>query len=357
MKVIYYLPVSEKFLSKWEYFKVDLNALNDLFDEVVVCDSVWKLLLSFRGADAIYCWWWHRSIPAILFGRLFGIKTVATGALHMFDLSGAPDYYSGSWLFRKANAWGLRWADSSLFISMDQFRQVTSHLRVRNPIVVRSSLDKVQALTQEKILDARKALRNEAKRKIIFLSIAWQTRAQFMRKGIWETLDAMVLLKMSGAHPFEWVVAGKEGDGTDKLRFKIRELGLTNEVTVITDVSPAKKSELYLAADLYIQPSWCEGFGNAVLEAMSHGAPALVSRYTAQPEGVGESGLIALDVSPEDIASKLRDFLLWDETERQRLSERALDRALSEFSYQKRLRELAIVFSNLGVKIDAPVLS
>lgn len=350
MKVLYYLPVSEKFLSKWEYFQVDLNALGDLFDEVVVCDSVWKVLRSHRGADAIYCWWWHRSIPAILLGRLLGIKTVATGAIHMFDLSGAPDFYSGSWMFRKANAWALRFADANLFISMDQFRQVTSHLLVRNPVLVRSSLGKIGSHTHENILEARKKLRKSTNGKVVFLSIAWQTRAQFVRKGIWETLDAIALLKMERTQPFEWIVAGKEGDATELLCARVRELGLSNEVIVLTDVSPAKKSELYLAADLYIQPSWCEGFGNAVLEAMSHGTPALVSRYTAQPEGVGDKGLIALDVSPSCIAEKLRDFMSFDEAGRRRFSEEALHRALKEFSYHKRVRELATVFSDLGVK-------
>lgn len=105
-----------------------------------------------------------------------------------------------------------------------------------------------------------------------------------------------------------------------------------------------------MAADLYVQPSWCEGFGNAVLEAMSHGAPALVSRYTAQPEGVGDSGLIVLDISGACIAEKLRKFLSFDEVERRKLSEEALDRAQTEFSYQKRVSELAAVFSDLGVK-------
>ncbi len=352
MKALYYLPVLEKYVSDWEYYQVDLDALRDLFDEVVVCDSVWKTLFSLRGADAIYCWWWHTSVPVILLGRLLGIKTVVTGAVHMFDLSGARDYYSGSWPFRLMTALGLRWADASLFISQDQSRQVTSHLTVKNPIIVRSSLGKTQPLAQQEVLKSRRVMRESAdgKHKISFLSIVWQTRAQLQRKGIWETLDAMSLLKAGGAGAFVWIVAGKEADGTGLLRAKVRELGLSNEVTVLTDISAAKKSELYLGADLYIQTSWCEGFGNAVLEAMSHGAPALVSRYTAQPEGVGDKGLIAMDISPASLAVKLREFAALDEPARRGLSEAALSRALTEFSYDKRVRELAAVFAGLGVK-------
>jgi len=355
VKAIYFLPVPEKYVSDWEYYQVDLDVLRALFDEVVVCDSVRAVLRARRGADALYCWWWHTSVPVILLGRLLGIKTAVTGAIHMFDLSGARDFYSGSPLFRLANRLGLRFADVNVFISRDQYRQVTSHARVNNPVVVYSSLGKSHPVDREAILKARRALREGAGGgKASFLSIVWQTKAQFRRKGIWETLDAMALLKAEGGRPFEWIVAGKEGDGTELLRSKIEELGLSNEVTVLTDVSAAKKSELYLAADLYIQTSWCEGFGNAVLEATSHGAPALVSRYTAQPEGVGERGLIAMDISPAALAVKLREFLALDEAGRRRLSEEALSRALTEFSFRKHVVELARVFADLGVKTSEP---
>jgi glycosyltransferase involved in cell wall biosynthesis len=351
-KALYYLPVPEKYVSEWEYYQVDLDALRDLFDEVIVCDSVGMILRNCRGADAIYCWWWHISLPVVLLGRLLGIKTAVTGAIHMFDLSGARDYYSGSLPFRLTNSLALRLADANLFISRDQFRQVTSHLRVNNPVVVRSSLGKVQSLSSEAVAKARLDLRKTAStgRRIAFLSIVWQTQAQLRRKGIWETLEAMALLKAGGVQPFEWIVAGKEADGTELLRAKVRELGLSNEVAVLTDVSAAKKSELYLAADLYIQTSWCEGFGNAVLEAMSHGAPALVSRYTAQPEGVGDRGLIAMDISPASLAVKLREFMALDEAGRRKLSEETLSRALTEFSFDKHVDELARVFAGLGVK-------
>jgi glycosyltransferase involved in cell wall biosynthesis len=350
VKVLYYLPVQEKYITAWDYYQVDMDALHDLFDEVVVCNSIWEVMRSHRNAGAIYCWWWHTSTLVVLLGRLLGIKTVVTGAIHMFDLSGARDYYSGSFLFRIATACGLSLADANLFISHDQFRQVTSHLHVRNPLIVRSSLGKVQPHAQEYVLEARKNVNKVTKGKVVFLSIVWQTPEQLRRKGIWETLDAMALLKAGGISSFEWIVAGMAADGTEILRSKVRELGLSNEVTVLTDVSPSKKSELYLAADLYIQPSWCEGFGNAVLEAMSHGAPALVSRYTAQPEGVGDKGLIALDVSPFCITERLRDFMSLEESERRRFSEEALIRALNEFSYDKRVCELATMFADLGVK-------
>jgi glycosyltransferase involved in cell wall biosynthesis len=350
MRALYYLRVSEKYVSDWEYYQVDLDALRDLFNEVVVCDSLWKALREIRSADVIYAWWWHTSVPVILLGRLLGIKTVITGAIHMFDISGARDYYTASWAWRFLTALGLRWADANLVISHDQFRQITSHLRVRNPIVVRCSIRKVQPLGRDEVLAARRRLRDRPGAKVVFLSVAWQTDDQLKRKGVRETLEGIAALKAAGVSGFEWIVAGKVGDGTEDLRDRIRALGVGDVVTLLGDVSQEQKRELYLGADLYIQPSWCEGFGSAVLEAMSHGAPALVSRYTAQPETVGDKGLIAMDVTGAGIAERLREFMALDELGRRRLSEQALDWALTEFSYGKRLKEMSRAFADLGIQ-------
>ena len=53
-----------------------------------------------------------------------------------------------------------------------------------------------------------------------------------------------------------------------------------------------KKNPLQASSDLFIQPSFYEGLGYAVLETMSFGTPALVSYYTAQPEIVKNSDYI-----------------------------------------------------------------
>jgi len=349
-KALYYLPVNPRF-ADWEYYKVDSEALHDLFDEVVVCNSIWQVMASCRGVAAIYCWWWHASMPVVLLARLLGIPTVVTGAIHMFDISGASDFYSKSPLFRLFASLSLRLADANLFISQDQFRQMTSHLSVNNALIVRSSLGKTQPMAPDTILKTRADLRagRGGNEKVVFVSIVWQTQVQFTRKGVWETLGAFALLKKRTKLPFEWIVAGKADDGTESLRAKVLELGLSNEVKILTDVTSAKKSDLYLSADLYIQSSWHEGFGNAVLEAMSHGAPALVSRYTAQPEGVGNCGLIAMDISPEALADKLEYFMSLDEPARTALSKAALTRALTEFSYAKRVSEMSSAFADLGI--------
>lgn len=57
---------------------------------------------------------------------------------------------------------------------------------------------------------------------------------------------------------------------------------------------------LYSMADAFVFPSWIEGFGIPILEAMRCGAPVIASATTAIPEVVGDAGLL---VDPEDQAT------------------------------------------------------
>jgi glycosyltransferase involved in cell wall biosynthesis len=352
-KALFFVPVQKKFLSKWEYYQVDHDALSQLFSEVIVCTSIWQVLKHLGKADLIYCWWWHQSMPVVLLAKIFRIKTYVTGAIHMFDLSGSPDFYSKGFLYKLSARMSLALADHNLFISYDQFSQITSHLYVKNPIVVRSSLTKDSSFSCDSVLKERSVYKkkDDGTKKYQFLTVAWHTLDQYKRKGIFETLAALVILKENTDFEFEWVIAGGNGDGVEKLRYEITALGLDDQVSIYLDVSPEEKKALFFKSDVYIQPSWCEGFGNAVLEAMSHGLPALVSRYTAQPEVVGSAGLIAMQMTSDSIFNRLREFLEMNDEEISRMVSAVLGRVEKEFSFSTRLTALREVFVNSGQRI------
>ena len=134
-----------------------------------------------------------------------------------------------------------------------------------------------------------------------FITICWHTTEQYKRKGVFETLDALALLKKKSIINFEWIILGGSGDGILLLESRIKSLNLTKNVSLVLDATEQEKNNLLLASDLYIQPSWHEGFGNAVLESMSFGSPALVTRYTAQPEVVGLTGFVVYELSSKYI--------------------------------------------------------
>ncbi len=55
---------------------------------------------------------------------------------------------------------------------------------------------------------------------------------------------------------------------------------------------------IYSGAEALVYPSYYEGFGLPVLEAMACGTPVIAARTSALPEVVGEAGLL---VDPNDI--------------------------------------------------------
>ena len=356
-KAIFFVPVEKKYLSKWEYYQVDHDALALLFSEVIVCTSIWQVLKHLRGTDLVFCWWWHQSAPVVLLAKIFCIQVHVTGAIHMFDLSGVPDYYSKGMLYQWAAKIALALADRNLFISYDQFNQITSHLRVNNPVVVRSSLTKASNFSKNAILLEREKQRTmlDKHSKMKFLTVVWHRVDQYKRKGVFETLAALALLKQNTTVDFEWSVVGGADDGVDVLRAKIAELGLEQHVVVHTDVSAEDKRTRFLQSDLYIQPSWCEGFGNAVLEAMSHGLPVLVSRYTAQPEVVGQTGFVVMEMTPDSIYDQLDRFVHQTEAQKVQRVDDVLERVEKEFSFSRRYTSLAELYSSANVNFQAQV--
>ena len=336
-KVIYFAPVSKKYFQKWEYYQVDLGMLQDICSEVIVCHSIKDVLKNIVSVDLIYCWWWSRSAHVVLLAKLFNVKTHVTGAIHMYDISGSLDYYNKGFFrgffYRSCTKISLKYAYRNLFISNDQLKQITSHLKVNRPTVLRSSLKKGVKFLE--IISKKKQEINFENYK--FITICWHTLDQYKRKGVFETLDALVIFKKKSNVNFQWIILGGSGDGISPLELKINSLGLAKNISLVIDATEQEKNILLMASDLYIQPSWCEGFGNATLEAMSFGLPALVSRYTAQPEVVGPTGFVANEISSKYIFEKLEDFVNLDHSAREKNIDSIEKRINNKFSYEIRL--------------------
>src|SRR5206468_703600 len=73
---------------------------------------------------------------------------------------------------------------------------------------------------------------------------------------------------------------------------------LAGHVRHIGYVDPAQRRQLYEGARCLVQPSFDEGFGLPVLEAMTLGIPVVASNRGALPEVLADCGLL---VDPEEI--------------------------------------------------------
>jgi len=131
-------------------------------------------------------------------------------------------------------------------------------------------------------------------------------------------------------HEFKdtWLlIAGATGHVFYKMKFPKVE-----RVCFLNYVPDEELPGLYANAQLFVLPSFDEGFGLPVLEALACGAPVLVSIGGALPEVVADAGYI-FDVSdPEALVSSLRQCLC-EKDLRPALKEKGLARAQS-FSWR-----------------------
>jgi glycosyltransferase involved in cell wall biosynthesis len=100
----------------------------------------------------------------------------------------------------------------------------------------------------------------------------------------------------------ELVLAGKATDDARPWLDRIGRAPLRGAVRHIGYVDANDRRALYEGARLLVQPSFDEGFGMPVLEAMSLGVPVVAANRGSLPEVLGGAGLLVDPARPDDIA-------------------------------------------------------
>lgn len=104
----------------------------------------------------------------------------------------------------------------------------------------------------------------------------------------------------------ELLIAGG-GDGLDLLRETVSQSTAKDRIHVLGFVPENEMLNLWAKADVFVQPSWKEGFGLVYIEAMRHGLPVIASLQDAGQEVNvdGETGYNIDLNKPEQIAERL----------------------------------------------------
>jgi glycosyltransferase involved in cell wall biosynthesis len=151
------------------------------------------------------------------------------------------------------------------------------------------------------------------------------------RKNHLGLLRAYALLKKEREDTLPLVLAGGRGWMMDDFTRSIDDLDLRKDVILLGHVDDESLRWLYENCFAFVYPSFFEGFGLPVLEAMTLGAPVIASQTTSIPEIVGEAGLLIDPRSDESLARAMRE-LADSESTRQRLKEHST-RAAAKFSW------------------------
>jgi len=165
------------------------------------------------------------------------------------------------------------------------------------------------------------------------------------RKNIGNLLKAFALLKEKGRFGGKLVIAGMQGWMVEGLSGTINELKVKEDVLFLGYVSDEELRFLYNLAEIFVFPSFYEGFGYPLLEAFACGAAVVTSNVSACPEVAADAAFLADPQSHFEIAAKV-SMLLESAELKATLREKALRRA-GDFSFRKTAEETLRVYEEV----------
>lgn len=131
------------------------------------------------------------------------------------------------------------------------------------------------------------------------------------RKNLQRLIRGYGRLSLDLRATHQLVLAGKISDGElAQLRLVASTVGLGEDEVVATGyVTDDELRTLYNLCELFVFPSWHEGFGLPALEAMSCGAPVIGANATSIPEVIGRLDALFDPYSEVAICGKIQQVL------------------------------------------------
>jgi len=163
------------------------------------------------------------------------------------------------------------------------------------------------------------------------------------RKNIYGVIEALSL--KSQLSRLRLVIAGSLGWGRVDVVGHAEKFGVADRVHVLGYAPREKLLQLYSAAEMLVYPSFCEGFGYPVLEAMARGCPVITSCCASLPEISGRAAILVPPDDPKAIADAMVR-LHRDQKLREELRYRGREHA-SRFTWERACSSLETIYRRL----------
>jgi len=161
------------------------------------------------------------------------------------------------------------------------------------------------------------------------------------------TISAMKLLFDDGVK-FTYEIIG-EGKEMERLKFAVHQYGLENNIKFCGKKSHEEVLEIMNTSDIYLQPSYEEGFCVSVLEAQAAGLMCIVSDAEGLKENVinGETGWIISKRDHKAFKEKISEVCKMSFEERMKISCTARERVKNEFKSEDQNKKFKEFFQTM----------
>ncbi|NQV13298.1 MAG: glycosyltransferase family 4 protein [Parcubacteria group bacterium] len=161
-------------------------------------------------------------------------------------------------------------------------------------------------------------------------------------------IKAFAEFKQSNKSKHKLVLVGSPGHNYEQVQELIKEHKLEREVIETGWVDEEDLPVLLSASLAFVFPSFYEGFGLPLLEAMSCQTPILAARAASIPEVAGGAALLFDPYDVPDMAKKM-EMIVSNETLRVDLVQRGISR-VKDFSWEKCTRETLAAIEKVASK-------
>lgn len=165
------------------------------------------------------------------------------------------------------------------------------------------------------------------------------------RKNILGLIDSFSKLISLYKKPLYLVIAGRKGESYATYKEHTERLNISDKVLFPGFISIEHLPYIYSGAELFVYPSFYEGFGLPTIEAMACGVPVITSNTTSLPEVVGKGALLVDPLNKTSLCDCMLNVLS-DNTLRNKLIFSGMKRA-SELSWEKTIKNTINIYNKI----------
>lgn len=329
--IVFFCRENYENLYLFEYYKQDIDALNNLGHKVVISTKYSEIPLKF---DLMFVWWWTYAFFPVFLCKLLSKPILITGTFNFKfpDAFKGNDYFSRPWWQRLLIKYSVTNSSMNLFVNKKELVDCSNFFKLDN------------AFYFPHIIPEEYYIKNSEMKNFELFNISWSGKDNLLRKGVPDILQAVSILKKYGLE-VKLNLAGKKGDGYSYLESLIENYNISSNVILLGEITKEEKIKYLKKCDIYVQPSNFEGFGLAIAEAMSCGACIITCDVGAVKDVVDDC---AFFISPNN-SLELANLIFYLSKNPDIVKEyqlKSLKRSREIFSSDKKIKDLKMLLNS-----------